>query len=427
MNSDIPKVFHQIGNIPMIIHVILTAILLNPTKIILVVSPDILDEMKSVIAKYVQIHHKDCRIVLIVQEIPDGTASAALVAINRLQEEKCENILIMCADAPLIKQNSLQMILELLKISKSKLVLLAFESEINSGYGRVVFDSNRNIKKIVEFCDEQEERSGIHLFNSGVMAGKYSQLAYLLRKVKNNNTKKEYYLTDIIQIASDADIFIKYVITEKSEVIGINSREDLAHAERIFQKQMLHKHLLAGVTLLDQKSVFFSYGVTIGRDSIIHPYVFFGPNALIRQRVTIYPFSHLSDCEIQDGSLIGPFASISGNSFISNNVHVGNFVELKRSSLQNNVKIKHLSYVGDTQIDEYSNIGAGAVFCNYDGKQKHRTKVGKRCLIGANNSIIAPLEIGDDVKTGAGSVIYKDILDGHIAISRAEQVNKKRK
>lgn len=424
MNSGKNKVFHCIGNLPIIMHVIISATTINPSKIVLVVSNEMLEQMQWMLNEYANVIRNAPLFEIILQSNPNGTAGAAMVGLSIAQEYS--NIVIMYADTPLVKPESLEKMFNHL-ISSQGPVILAFKSKNTKGYGRLILNSDETVERIVEFIDEKDKITGMQLFNSGIMAFKRDTLLNLIKKINNNNKKGEYYLTDIVNIAHSNDVFFNYIVIEKSESIGVNSRIDLSLAEKIFQQNMRAKCMNNGITLLHPNSIFFSYDTVIGRDSVIYPNIYFGKNAILGKNVVVHPFCYISECHIEDSASIGPFASISNGSIISNGSCIGKFVEIKRSVVKDGAKVKHLSYLGDTEIGENSNIGAGTIFCNYNGKTKNRTKVGKRCFIGANNSIIAPIEIGDDSKTAAGSVIYNDVPERHTAITRCSQQNRAKK
>ena len=253
-----------------------------------------------------------------------------------------------------------------------------------------------------------------------------SALKHLL-KIKRNSLSDEFYLTDIVKILSQENKKISFVEINEEEMFGINNQLDLSIAEVISQNLIRKKAMLSGVKLVDPNSIFINHDTKFGKDVIIHPNVIFGNNVIVDSLVEIKSFSHIEECRIKKGSSIGPFARIRGGTIIGEKSKVGNFVEVKKSDLSTNVKINHLSYIGDTKIGSETNIGAGTITCNYDGKSKNKTKIGKNSFVGSNSTIIAPIKIGDNVTMGAGSVFNKNIPDNSLSIGRSYQTNKKKK
>ena len=248
-------------------------------------------------------------------------------------------------------------------------------------------------------------------------------LKNLLERIDNKNASGEYYLTDIIKIAYEQKLKCVYDIAMENEVMGVNSRNELAVAEKIFQDKKRQEFMLSGVTLQEPSTVYFSYDTIIENDVTIEPNVFFANGVKIKSGTVIKSFSYLEDCEINNNVTIGPFARIRPGTVLKNNCKVGNFCEIKKSTIGNGTKINHLSYIGDTEIGDNTNIGAGTITCNYNGYTKSKTKIGNNSFIGSNTIIIAPINIGNNTMTAAGSVITNDVIDGAIAISRSEQKN----
>ncbi len=287
----------------------------------------------------------------------------------------------------------------------------------------MVVDENGHLEKIVEFKDATAEEKKIALCNSGVMGVAGTQLKNLLAKVKNENAVQEFYLTDIVEIAGELGLKRTFLKTKLEEVLGVNSRFELAKIEEIKQQQLRRKMMDLGVTLLDPSSVYFSFDTKIAQDVVIHPQVFFGPKVAIEKNVEIKSFSHIEGAKILSGAVVGPFARIRPETEIGENVRVGNFVEIKKSQIKKGAKINHLSYIGDSEIGEESNIGAGTITCNYDGYNKSKTTVGRNVFIGSNSALVAPVEIADGAVVGAGSVITKNVAADDLAVSRSKQIN----
>jgi bifunctional UDP-N-acetylglucosamine pyrophosphorylase/glucosamine-1-phosphate N-acetyltransferase len=248
-------------------------------------------------------------------------------------------------------------------------------------------------------------------------------LKALVPQISNNNNAGEYYLTDIISLARKNNLKTKFILCQKDEVLGVNNRIELAKCEEIMQNRLRKKHLTNGVTLISPSSIFFSLDTKIENDVIVEPNVFFGKGCEIRKGCHIKAFSYLEDCKIEEEVSIGPFARIRGRTTIGAGSKIGNFVEVKNSNLEKGVKAGHLAYVGDGEVGENVNIGAGAIFCNYDGKKKHKTIIDKNVFIGSNTSLIAPLKIESNAILGAGSVITKNVEEYSLAIERGAQKN----
>ena len=248
-----------------------------------------------------------------------------------------------------------------------------------------------------------------------------------LNKIEKNSVTDEFYLTDLVKILNNQNKKIAFVEINEEEILGVNNQIDLSNAQKISQTFLRKQAMLNGVKLIDPDSVFINFDTNIGKNVIIHPNVVFGNNVNIGSSVEIKSFSHIEDCEIQENCVIGPFARIRGNSILGKESKVGNFVEIKKSNLDQNVKINHLSYIGDSEIGSSTNIGAGTITCNYDGQNKNPTKIGKNSFIGSNSTIIAPIKIGDNVTLGAGSVFNQDVPDNTLSIGRARQINKNKK
>ena len=257
--------------------------------------------------------------------------------------------------------------------------------------------------------------------------GIHSSCLGYLNKIKRNSLTGEYHLTDIVRILSGENKKISLIEIDENEIIGINSQLDLSIAEGISQNLIRKKAMMNGVKLVDPNSIFINHDTKFGKDVIVQPNVVIGKNVIIDSFVEIKSFSHIEECRVKKGSIIGPFARIRGGTVIGEESRVGNFVEIKKSDVSKKVKINHLSYIGDTDIGSSTNIGAGTVTCNFDGKNKNKTKIGKNSFVGSNSTIIAPIKIGDNVTMGAGSVFNKDIPNNNLSIGRAYQINKKNK
>ena len=298
--------------------------------------------------------------------------------------------------------------------------------ESSNRWGRFITEGDK-LEKIIEYKDADESVRKLTLVNAGILAIKGGILENLLSKVNNNNASKEYYLTDIIQIANQENVICKYVVDDDEGILGVNSREELSIAEKVFQNQKRKEFMANGVTLIDPQSVYFSYDTEIGRDVVIEPNVVFLKNVKIGNNINIHSFSYLEDCVLEDGVSVGPFARIRPKTILKANAHIGNFVEIKKSTIGEGTKIGHLTYIGDTTIGNNTNIGAGTITCNYDGFNKFQSNIGNNCFIGSNTVMVSPVKVEDGAMTGAGSIITKNVEKDDIAIARAKQENLKGK
>ncbi len=418
MKSNLPKVMHKVANREMLNLVLDEAKKLSPQEISLVISEDFLNFQDDILTE-----HADAKIKFALQEERKGTAHAALIGLNAL-EKPAKKILILYGDTPLIEEKTLLLMLDKINTGNA-LCVLGFESHYENQYGRLVVDVNGNLEKIVEYKDASINERQIKLCNSGVVAVDGARFSQFLSKVKNENAAKEFYLTDIVAIARESHLQCTFVATNEEEVIGVNSRAELAIVESIKQNKMRKKFMDAGVTLIDPNSVYFSYDTEISNDVIIQPQVVFGKKVSINTRVEIKSFCHIEGAKIASGAVVGPFARIRATSQIGENVRIGNFVEVKNSVLKNGAKANHLSYVGDSEVGAGANIGAGVITCNYDGYFKHKTIIGDGVFVGSNSALVAPIAIGDNALIAAGSTITKNVEADDLAFARAQQSNLK--
>ena len=414
MNSILPKVLHPVAGRPMILKLLDSLIQIDPDRIVLVIGPD----MESVSDA---IEAAGYNFEIVIQEDRLGTGHAVQQAETVLSGFK-GNVLVLYGDSPLITSNTMENMLSARSQSNDPaVVVLGFRASDGGEYGRLVQDKTGNLEAIVEKAEAREDDILNNLCNSGVMVVDGTILCDLVSKLSNKNIKGEFYLTDIVQIARQSNRNCSVVEGDEEELIGINSRVDLALAETITQDLIRKLVMENGATLIDPSSVYFSYDTKIGEDVTIGPNVFFGPGVEICDGVVIRAFCHIEGAFIEKNAVIGPFARLRPGTDLGENVHIGNFVEVKNSTLAAGVKANHLSYIGDTKVGEKANIGAGTITCNFDGYKKYMTEIGARAFIGSNTALVAPVKVGKDSTVGAGSVITKNIEDGALAISRAKQ------
>ena len=280
------------------------------------------------------------------------------------------------------------------------------------------------LERIVEAKDATDQERAVTLCNSGVVSAKSSVLFDLISAVGNDNASGEYYLTDIIGIARAKGLTATVVRCGEAETLGVNSRSELIAAEADFQARARALAIEDGVTLLAPETVFFSYDTYLGRDAIIEQNVVFGPNVTVESGAKIRAFSHLEGCHVSRGATVGPYARLRPGAELQEDVHIGNFVEIKNAVIAEGAKVNHLTYIGDADIGARTNIGAGTITCNYDGVFKHRTTIGEDAFIGSNTMLIAPVTVGNEAMTARGSVISRNVPDGDLGVARARQENK---
>ena len=302
-------------------------------------------------------------------------------------------------------------------------MVLGFEAADPGRYGRLITDGNA-LTRIVEFKDSTDEERAVTLCNSGVIMARADALFDLIDAVGNDNAAGEYYLTDIVEIGRAMGMTATVVTCDEAETLGINSRSELVAAEATFQARARTEALDDGVTLLAPDTVYFAYDTVLGRDAVVEQNVIFGPDVTVESGARIRAFSHLEGCHVSRGAIVGPYARLRPGAELQENVHVGNFVEIKNAVLAEGAKANHLTYIGDADIGERTNIGAGTITCNYDGVFKHRTTIGADAFIGSNTMLIAPVTVGHEAMTASGTVVSKNVPDGALAVGRARQENK---
>ncbi|MDF1620113.1 bifunctional UDP-N-acetylglucosamine diphosphorylase/glucosamine-1-phosphate N-acetyltransferase GlmU [Pseudothioclava nitratireducens] len=411
MNSDLPKVLHEVGAAPLVGHALAAGRALDPERVIVVAGHGAEQVTKAVAGL-----DPDAQTVLQEEQLGTGHAVAqALPALDGFEGR----VIVLYGDTPFIRPETLEALAE----ARADVTVLGFEAEDPGRYGRLIADGSA-LERIVEFKDARDKERAISLCNSGVIACDAALLAELVAGLGNDNAAGEYYLTDIVAAARAKGLSAEVVTCDEAETLGINTRAELARAEALFQSRMRAEAMENGVTMVDPETVYFALDTYIGRDVVIGPNVVFGPGVTIESGARIEAFCHLTGCHISRGGTIGPFARLRPGAELAEDVHIGNFVEVKNAILGEGVKVGHLTYLGDAEIGEGTNIGAGTVTCNYDGVMKHRTVIGANAFIGSDTMLVAPVTIGDNALTGSGSVITEDVPSGAVAIERTKQVVK---
>ena len=413
MNSDLPKVLHPLAGAPLFHHALASGAALNPARSVVVAGHGA-EQVRRAALDW------DANITVVVQDPQLGTAHAVDQARAALADFDGD-VIVLYGDTPFIRPETLEAMIA--ARATADVVVLGFHAADPGRYGRLVMAGDA-LDRIVEFKDASEAERAITLCNSGVMCADRALLFDLIAAVDNANAAGEYYLTDIVGLARARDLCATVVTCPEAETLGINSRAELARAEALFQARARAQAQDDGVTLIAPDTVHFSHDTVLGRDAVIEQFVVFGPGVTVESGATIRAFSHLEGCHVGQGSVVGPYARLRPGAELGDDVHVGNFVEIKNSILGSGAKANHLSYLGDADIGERTNIGAGTITCNYDGVMKHRTTIGARAFIGSDTMLVAPVRVGDDALTGSGSVITQDVPDGAIALERGAQVTK---
>jgi bifunctional UDP-N-acetylglucosamine pyrophosphorylase/glucosamine-1-phosphate N-acetyltransferase len=413
MKSALPKVMHPIAGRPMLQQVLATVGTLAPERTVVIIG----EEMAAV-AKAAAPHPT------VVQQPRLGTGHAVMAARDALAGF-AGTVLVCYGDTPLLTLDTLKRMLAARAADPAPaVVVLGFRPDDPGAYGRLIVDATGGLQAIVEAKDATPQQLAVPLCNSGVIAVDGEVLFRLLDRTDNRNAKGEYYLTDIIALARADGLACSVVDGAAEELIGINSRADLALAERVAQQRLRAAAMAEGATLIDPDTVYFSWDTRLGRDVTVGPNVVFASGVSVGDGVEIRAFCHLEAVTVAAGAQIGPFARLRPGAAIGEGAHIGNFVEIKNATVATGAKVNHLTYIGDADIGADANIGAGTITCNYDGFFKERTVIGAGAFIGSNTSLVAPVSIGAGAITGAGSVIVRDVGDDALALTRGPHTEK---
>jgi len=422
LKSAYPKVLHEIAGRPMIRHVIDTLLPLDPAETIVVLGRD----MEGVA-------HAVGPSPIVVQSPPRGTGDAVCAArpvlapllAERLAEGGIADILVLYGDTPLLHTDTIAELLAVRRRAPQVAVAVAgMRPDDPAPYGRLVLGDDGALLRIVEARDASAEERAIGLCNGGIMAIDSRHIFDLVDRIGNNNAKREFYLTDIVAIARAQGLSCRVAELPAGELLGVNTRAELAAAEALMQDRLRRRALDGGATLVAPETVFLAADTRLGRDVVVEPHVVFGPGVTVADNVRIRSFSHLEGATIASGAIVGPFARLRPGAVLDTDVHVGNFVEVKATRLGAGVKASHLSYLGDSDVGAGTNIGAGTITCNYDGFNKFRTIIGERAFIGSNTALVAPVTIGDGAYVATGSVVISDVPADALTIARARQIDK---
>lgn len=412
MKSSLPKVLHAIAGRPMLAHVLDLAATAGAGRTAVVVGPD-MDQVRNLaqsVAPHASVH---------VQELQRGTADAVKAALPAL-DGHAGDVIVLYADTPLIRSETLARLRGVLDDGAS-VAVLGFEAADPTGYGRLLTTPDGTLTAIREHKDASDAERRVSLCNSGVLAFRVGDLSSVLARIGNANANGEYYLTDAIEIIRADGGRAAVVTCPEAEVLGVNARDQLAEAEAIWQQRRRREVMRAGVTMTAPETVWFRHDTVIGHDVTIEPNVVFGPGVVVEDGADIRANCHIEGARVGQGAIVGPFARLRPGAVLGPGVHIGNFVEVKNVTMGAGAKANHLSYLGDGTVGAKANIGAGTIFCNYDGFFKHQTNVGADAFVGSNSALVAPVTIGDGAYVGSGSVITKDVAPGSLAIERSSQ------
>lgn len=442
MRSDLPKVLHSLGELPLAARVIKKVSTLGPSRIVVVVGHKA-DMVRESLGAYLAKEPVSSEVVFVTQKLLKGSGRAVLEALPEIK--KSGHTLVICGDAPLFRTATLaKMRAEYLKKRPDCMVMTA-DLPAPGSYGRIKRDRTGAVEAIVEASDASPSELALREVNSGTYFFKTHALAASVRALTKKGPKGEYYLTDSLEkILASGGKVMAFKIPDESEITGINSRRDLAGAYKMINKRVIETLMDSGVTVVDPENTYIEEGVRIGRDTVVYPGMHINGATVIGRNCRIGPCGVIENCRIDDGAeikfaccltssrvrsgcVIGPFARLRPASDVGPNAEIGNFAEVKKSRIGRGSKMHHHGYVGDTVIGERANIGAGAITCNYDGVHKNATVIGVGAFIGSNTNLVAPVKIGAGAYTAAGSTITEDVPGGTLAIARARQVIKRRK
>jgi bifunctional UDP-N-acetylglucosamine pyrophosphorylase/glucosamine-1-phosphate N-acetyltransferase len=412
MKSAKPKVMHAVAGRPILGHVMAAMRAAGIERLVVVTAADA-EEARA----YANAEGAEC----VIQEPQLGTGHAANV-VRELLGNFDGTVVTTYGDMPLVTAASFKA--SLAAREKTGLSLAAFRTQNPAAYGRVICDAGGLLDRIVEYKDTNGEERACNLCNAGIFAADAKSFFRWAAALGNDNAQREYYLTDVPALARRDGVCCAVAIVEESDVMGVNSRSELALAEAEMQTRLREKALASGVGMRDPDTVYLCHDTVLEPDVQMEPFVVFGPGVVVRSGAVIRAFSHLEGAEIGRNAIVGPYARLRPDTSLAEDVHIGNFVEVKNSRVEKGAKAGHLTYLGDATVGAGANIGAGTITCNYDGFDKHRTEIGAGAFIGSNSALVAPVKVGDGAYVGAGSTIAKDVPADALAVVRAEKREK---
>ena len=418
MKSAIPQVMHPVAGQPMIVHLLDALWPLTPAATVVVIGP-----LMDCVARTVTAAETA------IQDPPLGTGDAVRIALNVLDgrlapQGDIENILVLYGDTPLLQGGTLARLLSQQERMPVAILLAGMRPADPGPYGRLLSAPDGGILRIVESADATPEECAIGLVWGGLMLIRARHITELIDRLDRNNAKREFYLTGIVELATSKGLRCDAIELPTEELIGVNTRAELAEAEALMQSRLRRAAMDAGATLVAPETVFLSADTRLARDVVVEPNVTFGPGVKVGEGALIRSFSHLEGAVVGAGAQIGPFARLRPGAVLDDEVHIGNFVEVKAARLGAGAKANHLTYIGDAEVGARTNIGAGTITCNYDGFKKHRTVIGESVFIGSNTALVAPVTVGDGAYVAAGSVITHEVPADALTIARGQQVDK---
>lgn len=413
MKSETHKVLHPIAGKPMLHHLLDTVDSIGVERTVIVVGAR---------REQIEASVEGRDVAIAVQDEQLGTGHAVTQAHDALRGF-AGDILILYGDVPMVSADTMRdMIFRLNNGTDPRAVVLGFRPDDAAAYGRIIADDQGEIEKMVEFKDATDAERRVDLCNSGLMAARSTDLFILLDQISNDNAAGEYYLPDIVMLPGQKSAVIE--VADPAEVAGVNSRAELASVENTWQTRRRAQAMADGVSLIAPATVWFSHDTEISSDVLVEPNVIFGPGVSIASGAKIFGHSHIAGATIGPNASVGPFARLRPGAILEEGAKVGNFVEMKKATLGKGAKASHLTYLGDAEVGEDANIGAGTITCNYDGYFKYKTVIGKGAFIGSNSALVAPVTIGDGAIVGAGATLTKDVAAGDLALVRAQQTFK---
>ena len=411
MRSARAKVLHEIAGCSLLGHALAALTAAGVGRVAVVVGPDADD-----VAAEARRHVPEAGIF--VQSERLGTAHAVLQAREAIAAG-VDEVLVAFADTPLVRPETFAALRTRLA-GGAAVAVLGFEAADPTGYGRLIVEGE-TLASIVEHKDASPQQRAIRLCNAGLMALDGAQALALLDSVRNDNSQKEFYLTDVVALARARGLSARFLIAPETEMMGVNDRVQLAFAEQLAQARLREAAMRGGATLVQPESVRLAFDTVLGRDVTVESHVWFGPGVVVGDGATIHAFSHLEGARLAPRASVGPYARLRPGAEIGEAARIGNFVEIKQANVAAGAKVNHLSYIGDASVGAEANIGAGVITCNYDGFLKHRTTIGAGAFVGTNSSLVAPVTIGAGAYIGSGSVITRDVEADALAVARARQ------
>ncbi|WP_251860651.1 bifunctional UDP-N-acetylglucosamine diphosphorylase/glucosamine-1-phosphate N-acetyltransferase GlmU [Clostridium sp. Marseille-Q2269] len=430
MKSSMPKVVHKVCGKEMVNHVIDNVRKANIKDVNIVIGKG---------SETVKEHTGNRDVTYSMQEEQLGTGHAVICAEEFLKNKK-GTVAIFTGDAPLITNETIEELFEFHNNNKLGATIISSTVQNPTGYGRIIREESGEVNKIVEHKDCNEEELKVNEINSAMYCFDIELLLKSLKCINNNNSQGEYYLTDVIEIMKKSGNKVGAMVVPYEEIMGVNSRVQLSEAEIVMRRIINHNHMVNGVTFIDSESTYIDADVEIGNDTIIYPGCVIQGNTIIKEECTLYSNSRIFNSVIEsnvtvensvileshvgENTTVGPFAYVRPETKIGKSARIGDFVEIKRSTIGDNTKVSHLTYIGDAEIGSKCNFGCGTVVVNYDGQKKQKTIVGDNVFIGCNTNLISPVKVNDNTYIAAGSTITKEVPEGSLAIARSKQINK---